>query len=285
MHPVLRPATPSDAQATGAICHAAFKAIADHHRFPPDFPSVEGAVGLTTMLLSRPDIHAVVAELDARVVGSNFLWEGDTIAGVGPITVDPAVQDGGIGRALMRVMLERASERRFAGVRLVQGGYHCRSLSLYTKLGFDAREPLLTLQGPALNVRLPRRSVRPAGEPDLPACDRLCRDVHGHDRHSELLDAIRHETATVVEHDGRITGYATQPGFFGHAVGRANDDLKALIGAAPSFAGPGFLLPTRNADVLRWCLEQGLRVVQPMTLMTMGMYSEPASAFLPSILY
>jgi hypothetical protein len=32
-------------------------------------------------------------------------------------------------------------------------------------------------------------------------------------------------------------------------------------------------------------LEQGLRVVQPMTLMTMGLYNEPVGAYLPSVLY
>jgi hypothetical protein len=109
--------------------------------------------------------------------------------------------------------------------------------------------------------------------------------VHGHDRGVELLDAIRQETASVVEHAGRITGYATMVGFFGHAVGETNEDLKALIGAAASFPGPGFLLPTRNGDLLRWCLGQGLRVVQPMTLMSMGLYNEPKGAFLASVVY
>jgi len=89
----------------------------------------------------------------------------------------------------------------------------------------------------------------------------------------------------VVEHDGRITGYASLVGFFGHAVGESNEDLKALIGAAPAFPGPGFLLPTRNSDLLRWCLEKGLRVVQPMTLMSTGLYNEPAGVFLPSVVF
>jgi hypothetical protein len=44
-------------------------------------------------------------------------------------------------------------------------------------------------------------------------------------------------------------------------------------------------LPTRNGEVFRWCLENGLRVVQPMTLMSVGLYDEPAGAYLPSILY
>jgi hypothetical protein len=41
------------------------------------------------MLLAREDVYSVVAEADGRVVGSNFLWENGTIAGVGPITIDP----------------------------------------------------------------------------------------------------------------------------------------------------------------------------------------------------
>ena len=89
----------------------------------------------------------------------------------------------------------------------------------------------------------------------------------------------------MVENNGRITGYATEIGFLGHAVGETTDDLKALIAAAPSFSGPGFLLPMRNAELFRWCLEQGLRVVQPMTLMSVGPYPEPQGAFLPSVLY
>lgn len=109
--------------------------------------------------------------------------------------------------------------------------------------------------------------------------------VHGHDRRGELLDAIKQGTATLVEHGGRITGYATPVAFFGHAVGETNEELKALIGAAPAFPGPGFLLPTRNGELFRWCLDHGLRVVQPVTLMSVGLYNEPAGAFLPSVLY
>ncbi len=74
-------------------------------------------------------------------------------------------------------------------------------------------------------------------------------------------------------------------GFFGHAVGETNEDMKALIGAAADIAGPGLLMPSRNAELFRWCLELGLRVVQPMTLMSLGLYNEPAGAFLPAITY
>jgi GNAT superfamily N-acetyltransferase len=281
----LRAGTVEDAETLGLICYEAFKAIAGQHNFPPDFPSPEIAVGLLASLLARGDVYSVVAEGDGRMVGSNFLWENGAIAGVGPITVDPTAQNVAVGRRLMEDVLRRVQERNIAGVRLVQAAYHNRSLSLYTKLGFDAREPLSNLQGPAIEEKIPGHAVRSATEEDLDACNELSLKVHGHHRRAELLEAIKQGTAAVVEHGGRISGYTTTVGFFGHTVGETNEDLKALIGAAPGFPGPGFLLPTRNGEVLRWCLERGLRVVQPLTLMSVGLYNEPAGAFMPSILY
>ncbi len=87
------------------------------------------------------------------------------------------------------------------------------------------------------------------------------------------------------ESRGRVTAYASSVAFFGHAVGDTNEDLEALIATATAFQGPGILVPTRNAGLFRWCLESGLRVVQQMTLMTMGLYNEPAGAYLPSVLF
>jgi hypothetical protein len=91
--------------------------------------------------------------------------------------------------------------------------------------------------------------------------------------------------ALVVERRERITGYATVPAFFGHGVAETNLDLQALIASAEALGGPGIIVPTRNSDLFRWCLENVLRVVQPMTLMTLGLYNEPAGAYLPSILF
>jgi GNAT superfamily N-acetyltransferase len=283
--PSLRDAAPADAAPAGRICHAAFKAIAERHNFAPDFPDPETAIGLMEQLIPRGDIHGVVAEAAGRVVGSNFLWEDGEVAGVGPITIDPAAQDAGIGRRLMQAAIERAEARGIRSVRLVQAAYHNRSMSLYSKLGFDAREPLSVMQGPALALRTEGLNVRTARAADIDAANALCQRIHGHTRSGALRSAIAQGAATIVERGGRVAGYATGIGFFGYAVGETNEDLKALIAAAPSFAGPGFLLPTRNAAVLRWCLDHGLRIVQPMTLMTMGPYQEPQGAYLPSILY
>jgi hypothetical protein len=236
-------------------------------------------------MLSRPDIYSVVAEEGGRIVGSNFLWVSDAVAGVGPVTVDPNVQNSKIGRTLMDDVLRYADERGIGSVRLVQAAFHNRSLSLYTKLGFNTVEPLSNIQGAPLNITIDGRDVRPMTSDDLSRVDALCHRVHGHVRHNEIAGAIQQGTAQLVEHAGRVTGYTTGVGFFGHTVGESNEDVKALIGAAKEFSGPGFLLPTRNGDLLRWCFERGLRIVQPLTLMGRGLYQEPRGAFLPSILF
>jgi len=284
MNLTLRTGTPDDAPELGRICYEAFAAISSKHNFPRDFPNAEVATGLTSFLLGHPEFHSVVAEREGRILGSNFLDERSPIAGVGPITVDPGAQDRGVGRRLMSAVLDRAAERGYAGVRLVQAGYHTRSLSLYVSLGFQVREPLANMQGEVPRVTIPGRSVRAALAADLEACNRVCQRVHGHHRSGDVRDAIAAGTATVVEHDGRITGYATSLSFFGHAVGETDDDVKALIGAASSFDGPGILVPARS-PLFAWCLSQGLRTMQTLTLMSVGLYSEPRGAFLPSILY
>ena len=281
----VRKARPEDAPVCGRICYEAFTKISTEHGFPPDFPSVEVATHVLSMMFSHPGFYCVVAESGGQIVGSNCLDERSAIAGVGPITIDPAVQNKGAGRALMEAALARSVERGCKGSRLLQAAFHNRSLSLYTKLGFDTREPISTMQGPPIKSPMPGYAVRPAHVPDLEECNRLCLRVHGHDRNGEVRDAIEQKTAVVAERDGRIVAYSTSIGFFGHTVGESNADLQALLANADAFLGPGILVPTRNAGLFRWCLENGLRVVQPMTLMTLGFYQEPAGAYLPSILY
>jgi predicted N-acetyltransferase YhbS len=282
---LIRRAAPADAEVCGRICFEAFGTLATHHNFPRDFPNPEIPISILSTMFSHPSFFCVVAEQGGRAIGSNCLDERTTIAGVGPITIDARAQNRSVGRQLMQAVMARAMERKFAGIRLVQAAYHTRSLSLYAKLGFVVREPLACMQGPAIQKTLPGYRIRRAQPSDLAACNDLCVRVHGHDRGGELSDAIQQGTAVVAEAEGRIKAYASSIAFFGHAVGDSNRDLQALIAAATEFQGPGILIPTRNAELFRWCLESGLRVVQPMTLMTMGLYNEPTGTYLPSILF
>ncbi|HEV2576133.1 MAG TPA: GNAT family N-acetyltransferase [Acidobacteriaceae bacterium] len=281
----IRPATPADAPLAGRICYDAFHTISTAHNFPPDLPAPEHAIGLMTMLFSTPGFYCLVAEDSGSILGSNVLDERAIIHGIGPITVDPTTQNRGVGRLLMQAVLDRSTAQHAAGVRLVQAAFHNRSLSLYTSLGFDVREPLACMQGRSTTREIPGCTVRPATPADLAACNALSMAVHGFDRSADLAHSIEHGSAIVTERAGRITAYANILGFFGHATAETTPDLCALIAAADTLAGPGILVPTRNAALFRWCLANGLRVTQPMTLMSLGLYNAPAGAFLPSVTF
>jgi predicted N-acetyltransferase YhbS len=281
----VRPARTDDADACGRIFYDAFEAIAVRHRFPVEPPSREFTHFKASEMLTGDGFVAYVAERDGAVVGSAFVDERDAIAGIGPVTVDPAAQDDGIGRALMEAALSRERERDAVGVRLVQTAYHYRSLALYAKLGFLIREPLSVLQGSAPALSIPGRGVRTATLGDLDECAALCHRVHGHARSGELADAIAAGTARVVDRPEGICGYATGFGYGWHAAAEGNEDLIALLSSAEAFMGLGILVPSRNAELLAWCLGHGMRIVQQSTLMTIGLYNEPAGAYLPSILY
>jgi predicted N-acetyltransferase YhbS len=270
----------------GRISYEAHRAVAAAHNFPPEQPSVEFSIGLINAKLKDPNAHGMLAERDGSIVGSIFLnyFPPAPVAVIGPLTVHPS-HEGGVGQRLMEVALEEARTRNVESVRLVQSPSHLRSLVLYSKLGFDVREPLVLIRGRPPSAQVRERSVRPATDDDIGFCNSLCLRVHGLERELELRIAIEQKVATVVERSGRITGYATGIGFKGYAVGETTDDIKALISSTPSFFGPGFFVPTRNGQLFRWLLGAGLRAVWPANLMTLGYYQEPAGAFLPSIAF
>ena len=281
----IRPAAPEDSAICGQICYDAFSSINAAHGFPCDFPGPEATTSLLSMMFSSPGFYCVVAEVEGRIVGSNCLDERSLIAGVGPITVDPSAQNLGIGRKLMQAVMDRANGTN----RRIAAGAGCVSQSL-----------VVTLHQPGL--RCPGAPLLHAGTnartelfPDV-LCGRHNPAIWTPATHyrGECMDsieapnwreAIQQNTAMVVERGGRITGYASALAFFGHATAETNLDMQSLIASAESFGGPGILVPSRNSALLRWCLANGLRVVQPMTLMSIGLYNEPTGAWLPSILF
>ncbi|HET7599625.1 MAG TPA: GNAT family N-acetyltransferase [Gemmatimonadales bacterium] len=287
MDVTIRTAAPADIEPCARIIHEAFTAIAEQHRFPPDFPTIDAATELATMFVNHPGIFGVVAEWEGRVVGSNFLDERDPIRGLGPITVDPQVQARGVGRRLMRAALERG--RDAAGIRLLQDSFNTRSIALYASLGFDVREPILLLSGRPSGGPPRGVEVRRLAPEDVTACAALCSRTHGFERANELADALKLFAPVVALRGGRITAYASVPTFWplNHGVAESEEDMRALLlGAAALTPEPlAFLLPTRQAGFFRWCLAQGFRVVKPMTLMTRGQYRQPEGCYFVSVLY
>ena len=282
----LRPAEPADADECAQIVFDAFGALHDHHRFQRDFPALEAAAGILNVFIPHPMIWGVVAEIDGRIVGSNFLDERSPIRGVGPITVAPEGQNSGVGRKLMQAVLERG--RGAPGIRLLQDAFHMRSLALYESLGFDVKEGVGVITGSPRSDPPADMQVRPMREDDLDACESLCKKVHGYERTNELRDAMQAFAPFVGLREDRVVAYASAVSFWpmNHGAAESEEALKGLLLAAgAAIEEPlAFLVPLRSG-LFRWCLEEGLRLVKPMNLMALGDYQEPQGGWFPSVLY
>jgi predicted N-acetyltransferase YhbS len=282
----LREAKPEDTEALAQIVFEAFGDIHDYHRFPRDFPSVEAAVGMMSAWIPHPNVWGVVAESNGKIVGSNFLDERDSIRGVGPITIDPKAQNSGVGRRLMEAVIERGQDAD--GIRLLQDGFHMRSLSLYTSLGFRVTAPTIVMTGKPRSAPVKGVQVRPLEESDLAACAELCEKVHGIERTGALRDAMHAFQPFLAERDGRIVGYTATPTFWpmAHGVAESEEDLEALLlGAAAQVDEPIALLVPLLSGLFSWGLGEGLRALKPMNVMAIGAYQEPQGGWYPSVIY
>jgi ribosomal protein S18 acetylase RimI-like enzyme len=273
----IRPVERGDVAACALVEWAAFGATS-----PP-----EQSRRLIARLVGHPGVYGVVAERGGAIVGLNFLYEHDPIRAVGPLAVAPAAQGSGVGRRLMEAILARAEGA--AGVRLTQVPHNAPAFALYASLGLEVKEPLAILSGRFRSAPA-SAGVRPMREGDLAAAARLCERVHGFARTGDLREALgARGEPMVLERDGRLVAYASHRrlGDSAHGVAEAEADLRALLLglAPPRGAKLTIFVPTRQASLLRWCLEEGLRVGTPLTLMAKGEYRQPEGAYFPSSWY
>lgn len=283
----LRPAVLADAEACGRVIYAAFLDVDGRHGFASLFAAPEHAARAVRLFIELDSIHGMVAEDDGRLVGLVFLNEGDPIKSIALVAVDPAAQHRGLGRRLMEAAIARAGEG--LSVRLVQEAFNTHAIGLYASLGFEVKEPLAVMTGrprgqPPAGVRL-----EPITKADLEECAALCRGVHGVDRSVDLREAIERYAPVGLVRDGRIVAYSyiLWGGSLAWGVAETPDDLETLLLALGATAPAALRLnvPTRDARLFRWCLDQGLRLERPLTLMARGWYQAPRGPYFPSGYY
>jgi GNAT superfamily N-acetyltransferase len=266
------------------ICYEAFGALHDRHGVPRDFETPEVARMVVGLFASRPDFYGIAAAVDGRLVGSNFIQFLDPVSGVGPITVDPSAQSRGIGRRLMRGVMDEASRRGVSHVRLYQEAVNSTSLPLYTTLGFTWRDAAAVMQGAPAAEDDP--TVRAMAAADLPGVRRLSEANYGHRRDGDAgaMLALPYP-GFVREREGRMVGYLL-PGFIGHGAAETEADMAALLGQAARRVDPAlakFLCPLSEAGLFRRSLEAGCRVLKVVNSMSVGEYRHPPGVWIPSI--
>jgi ribosomal protein S18 acetylase RimI-like enzyme len=279
-------AEPQHAKELGRICFEAFKDLQDRGCGTRDFPTEETAQQVLGMLVQRNNFYSVSALDNGRLVGSNFLSLMDSVAGVGPVTIDPSYQGQGIGRALMQDVIDYARRNSIEQVRLMQDSFNAASLSLYASLGFDVKDTVALMQ--AAPSAEPNNSVRSIADSDLPAVENLSQRIYKNSRRNEVAAAAPYGFAAFLrERQGRVTGYLL-PGNFGHGVAETEEDALDLITEAvrrlsPEFAR--FFCPLSEGNFYRKTLQRGCRVIKVMNYMTLGPYEHPDEVWMPSVLY
>lgn len=275
------------------ICHEAFSALHDRHNIPRDVPDVETGTIIVGMTATRPDYTGVVAKLNDQIVGSNFYTFADEIAGVGPITVDPACQSKRIGRALMQWAVDEAKSRNIAQTRLFQEAINTTSLSLYTALGFECRFAAALMQAKPADSDHPR--VRPITADDVDAIARISAGSYGHSRANDAAILIAAGIPGFIMNNdaGEPIAYLI-PTLFGHAgtdpahfnrdqAGQALLDLASH--AARHIPEPlaKYICPLTCENLFRQALASGHRTLKVLTCMSLGDWTRAPGVHFPSI--
>jgi GNAT superfamily N-acetyltransferase len=268
------------------ICYRAFNTLHERHRVDANVPSEEVGRMIIGGVLHRPDYAGTVALDNGRIVGSNFLLLADEVCGVGPITVDPAVQSRGTGRVLMQWAIDEARRRRGdrPHVRLFQEAVNTASLSLYARLGFHCRDAAALMQPNMTDDDDP--SVRPMTAADLPDVERLSSRHYGYSRANDAAQLLKAQLpAFVRERDRRVVAYQIAT-LFGHAAGETGGDLLALVAQTARRVPPPMavvIVPMSQSSLFRSALSAGFRVAKVLNYMSLDAFRPMSGPALPSI--
>lgn len=280
----LIPATEDRIPLLGDICHRAFSALHDRFGIERDIPDPEVGQMILSQTVKRPDYTGVMAVVDGRIVGSNFLTFADEVAGVGPITVEPDLQAKGIGRALMQWAVDEAQRRGIRETRLFQEALNTTSLSLYTTLGFDWRDSAALMQAQPAASADP--DVRPIQRDDLRAIAGLSTASYGFSRAGDASQLIASEVPGFIRFvDGQPQSYLFAT-LFGHAAAATDNALVSLAAQAALHLPPPlarFICPMARPGFFRRALAHGHRTVKMLSYMSLGGFTPPPGPHFPSI--
>lgn len=286
MSVTLLPARPEHLADLARICHLAFNTLHERHRVPADVPTEEVGRLIIGGVLLRPDYVGAVAVEDGRIVGSNFLLLADEVCGVGPITVEPAIQCRGVGRMLMQWAIDEAHRRRgrLPYVRLFQEAVNAASLSLYARLGFHWRDAAALMQPrPAEGEDA---SIRPMTPDDLPHVERLSAQHYGHSRAGDAAQLLGLGLpASVRERNGCIVGYHIGT-LFGHASGETDEDLLALASQTARQVPPPMsvvIVPMSQGSLFHAALSAGFQIAKVLNYMSLHAFDAVPGPSMPSI--
>lgn len=229
--------------------------------------------------------QGLVAYSGDQLVGTAMWWTYDgTIVRLGMVIVDPAIQRSGVGRALMRGVLDRTREPTVLLNATKQGD------ALYRQLGFLGAGSLVQHQGASFSAPLvplrERERIRPLGRNELARLVELDAAACGVRREGVIAALIEAGEAVVLDDAGETVGFAFYRRFGrGHVIGpvvaRDAASARALIAHwAGSNAGMFMRIDVPGESGLsNWLEELGLWRVDYAVTMVRGAPPKPAAGF------
>ncbi|WP_418958026.1 GNAT family N-acetyltransferase [Streptomyces tritici] len=203
---------------------------------------------------------------------------GPGLAAIGMVLVAERYARRGVGRRLMRHVLEETGDTPLT-LHATPNGQ-----PLYEQLGFALTGRAEMVRGHFTRaVAAPALATRPATAEDLPAILRLDAEVFGTDRTHMLtrLPAFA-DQLRVAEENGAITGYAAAwPNMETHVIGpliaRDTATAQALVAALAEGTDRPLRtdVDTRHEELLSWLKANGLGSVAFNAVMTRGLPALP----------
>lgn len=212
--------------------------------------------------------HGVACRRDGRLVGT-AVWFAldDSHASISLVQVAPEVQGRGLGRRLMRAVMDDAAGRSLKLHATLEGA------RLYASLGFTPGGIVEQWQGDADIPPCAATGIRAAAPDDRAAIGRLDQAATGLDRALVLNAVMRDATVAVAGPPGAVTGFVVRRLFGrGALIGPlvAPDEATA-IALARFVAEPGFLrMELPGASLKAWATVCGLATVGQVQGMTTG---------------
>jgi len=282
----VRDMIPADVARVAEIFRDAFNDIYQRRGFGPVV--TDAAVGAVIANAYR-DLDpggCVVVTVGGEVVGSGFLHVRGATAGAGPITIDPAHQGSGAGRALMEEICRRSDAARVGSLRLIQDAFNEVSFALYCRMGFVAREVLL--RSSFRSVRGGPGVVRRAYKGDLARIGDVERRLLGIDRPQDHALLLRLGELFVAREGMLARIVRGGVAVLGPLVAESLDTTLDLIAAGtadlPSDSDVRLLLPARCDDLVReLSAARGLEVHSLCTYMARGAYAPFRGYYIPTL--
>jgi ribosomal protein S18 acetylase RimI-like enzyme len=283
----VRDMTAADVPRVAAIFRDAFNDIYKRRGFGPVV--TDGAVG-AVIADSYRDLDpggCVVVTVAGEVAGSGFLHPRGTTAGAGPITIAPAYQGVGAGRALMDEVVRRSDAAGVASLRLIQDAFNEVAFALYCRTGFVGREVLLRASFRSRRGSQPG-AVRRAYRGDLTRIRELERVLIGIDRPQDHALLMRLGELFLAP-DGMLVrivrGGVT---VLGPLVSATLDGALTLIAAGtndlPPHSDVRLLVPATRDDLVHELMERHhLEVHSLCTYMVRGAFDGFRGYYVPTL--